>query len=378
MYPFSGVVSGILKTKVTDMKVGILTFPNSVSYGAVLQMYALQQAVKQLGHDARVINYHNAYMKQERHVGKHDMKGRMKKTARRVIHSRLYSNFRKFEREELNLMPARAFSDAQKLSQVGGDCGAVICGSDQVWNPDITGADLSYFLDFCGVNTRRVAYAPSFGIDQFPDAFCRTIQKELRQFHALSARETPGQRLTQELTEREVPLVVDPTLLLQAADWQALEHPHAAATGDYILYYTVLSSKTLWKQALALSKKTGMKIVAVGGNWLKKRKNQDDQVEYAVDIGPKQWLYLVRNARYVVTNSFHGTAFAINYRKDFYVEFSSKTNSRLVQIVGDLGLTDRVVGEVPIEPAAADYSAAEQVLPVMRQESWDYLSQALQ
>jgi len=360
------------------MKVGILTFPNSVSYGAVLQMYALQQAVKLLGHDAEVINYHNAYMKQERHCGGADWKSRAKRMARRMVHSPLYSNFRRFEREEMNLFPAKSFSEAEKLTQVGRNYQAVICGSDQVWNPDITNTDLSYFLNFCEAETRRVAYAPSFGIEQFSDGFCQSIQKELRQFYALSAREMPGQQLTQKLTGRPVQLVVDPTLLLESDHWQTMEQPYAAADGDYILYYTVLSSKTLWKQALALSKNTGMKIVVVGGNRLNKKKMQDVQVEYAVDIGPRQWLYLVHHARYVVTNSFHGTAFSINYRKDFYVEFSSKTNSRLAQIVGDLGLTDRVVTEKNIEPAAADYSAAEQTLPTMRQASWDYLKQALQ
>ena len=360
------------------MKVGILTFPNSASYGAVLQMYALQRAVKSLGHDVEVINYHNTFMKQERHYGSDGLKSGVKRLARRIVHNSLYSNFRRFEQEELDLFPAKAFENADELQRLGKRYRAVICGSDQVWNPDITDFDLSYFLNFCDEATRRVAYAPSFGIEQFADTFCEAIQKDLRQFYAMSAREESGQQLVQRLTEREVPLVVDPTLLLSAEDWEKLEQPYVSASEDYILYYTIVSSKTLWNKALALSQKTGLKLVVVGGNWLKKHKKHNAQVEYAVDIGPRQWLYLVHHARYVVTNSFHGTAFSINYRKDFYVEFSSKTNSRLAQIAGDLELMDHVVGEAPLKPIAVDYSTAERVLPLMRQASWDYLKQALQ
>ena len=360
------------------MKVGIMTFPHSVSYGCVLQMYALQQTVNRLGHEVEVIHYQNEYMKQEKHVakvaGKPSVKDKIRKSVRKVLHLRMYQKFAAFEKQNIALYPKKPFGDQKILEELGQRYSAVICGSDQVWNPDITGRELSYFLDFCGENTRRVAYAPSFGIEDFSEEFRQSIQGELMRFHALSAREVPGQRLVEELTGRDVPVVVDPTFFLEQQDWEKLEKKHPAAQGDYILYFTVRSSRSLWEKALAFSRKTGMKLVVVGGNILKKNM---DGVEYAVDICPGEWLYLMRHARYVLTNSFHGTAFSIHFRKDFYLELSARTNSRLVQIAQALGLENRIV-DGPLEPSAADYTVAEQVLPKMRQASLDYLKQALQ
>lgn len=355
------------------MKVGIFTFPNSISYGAELQMYALYRTVESLGHAPEVIHYHNAYMKACRHTGA----GPLKRAIGQLLHHRLYRNFLRFEKNAMVRYPKKSFSDPGRLPQLAKRYGAVICGSDQVWNPDITGEDLSYFLNFCGADTRRVAYAPSFGVECLSAEFSARVRSELERFYGLSVREASGQTLIRELTGKDVPLVVDPTFLPEASEWVALEREHPLAQGDYILYYTIRSSRSLWKKARELSEKTGMKLVVVGGNRIKTALRKEENVEYAVDIGPDQWLYLLHHARYVVTNSFHGTAFSVIFRKDFYVEFSSKTNSRLAQITQALGLTDRIVREEPLKPSAADYTITDRVLPQMRQESMEYLKEAL-
>ena len=162
------------------MKVGIFTFPNSVSYGATLQMYALYDTVNRLGYDTEIINYHNAYMKAEKHIGSSNpvspIKTFIKKTMRSLLHIRLYSSFRRFEKKNMKMYPSKAFNEKEKLSEIGKRYDAIICGSDQIWNPNITDTDLSYFLDFCGKNTKRISYAPSFGIDKFPDDFSKIVK----------------------------------------------------------------------------------------------------------------------------------------------------------------------------------------------------------
>ena len=121
-----------------------------------------------------------------------------------------------------------------------------------------------------------------------------------------------------------------------------------------------------------------MKIVRVGGSVISGIKNKNPGVEYAVDISPSEWLYLLHHARYVVTNSFHGTAFSINFRKDFYVEFSSATNSRLEHITNMLGLCSRIVREgTAAASERCDYSVTEKVLPELRESSIAYLESAL-
>ena len=313
-------------------------------------------------------------MKEEKHANSGKDLRRM---AKKLLHYRMYRKFRQFEKERMVRYPRTALSDPRELSALRERYGAVICGSDQVWNPDITGRDLSYFLNFCDENTKRVAYAPSFGISEFSADFSEAIRGDLEKFHALSVREAPGQTLLLDLLGKDVPLVCDPTLLMDAGEWSQVEKPHPAGEGEYILYYTIRSSGTLWNRCKAFAREKGLKIVAVGGNPLKQWREKNGNIRYAVDISPEQWLYLVHHARYVFTNSFHGTAFSINYRRDFYVEFSSLTNSRLEQITRTLGLCAQVLTEAPISGDAVDYTVAEQVLGQMRKASLEYLSGAL-
>lgn len=363
------------------MKVGILTFPNSQSYGATLQMYALQQAVKGLGHDVEVINYHSAYMRAEKHLmkeGDNPWRFAVQTQLRRWLHHTLFASFRRFERDHILLHPARPFTDKAVLTRQSHRYDAIICGSDQVWNPRITGKDMSYFLDFCPPEIRRVAYAPSFGFAQFSEDYYDLIRPELRCFSALSVREQSGKSMMDALVDVPVTVVADPTFLSQLSDWTALEKPHPAAEGDYILYFAVRKSPRLFRRCLEWAREKGMKVVVVGGRpWRRKRHTEAD-VEYAIDIGPGEWLYLMHHARYVMTNSFHGTAFSVIYQKDFYVEYPAGTGSRLAQVIEDLGMQSRVVQDgVPLTDAPAPHAEAQAAFAAMREQSLRYLADAL-
>ena len=363
------------------MKVGILTFPNSTSYGATLQMYALYHTVKKLGHDVEVINYFNTYMKAEKHYGnksgKLDLRRRLRRFAGKLLHRRLEKGFRHFEKKNMALYPHKPVLDKSLLPETGKRYGAVICGSDQVWNPNITDSDLSYFLDFCTNSTRRIAYAPSFGIDTFSKEFSDLIRKDMEKFDSLSVREKVGCDYVASEFDREAELVCDPTLLLTAEEWARLEEPYPAEKNGYILYYTVLSSKTLFDFARKLSKKTGLKLIFVGGNFLRAMKNKDGNFEYAVDISPSEWLWLVHNARYVVTNSFHGAAFSAIFRKSFYLECPLHARSRIDQMIDMLVGADPVIKKGECEPRDLNYSGAEEGLRTLREQSVDYLKKAL-
>lgn len=358
------------------MKIGILTFPNSKSYGAVLQMLALYNVCKELGYDTEIINYHNLWMKQEKHssLAKQNI---VKKKLNHLLHYRLTKGFAKFE-GQMTKYPAKPVSDKTQLLAISKRYGAVICGSDQVWNPDITNYDKSYFLDFCGTETARISYAPSFGVESLQAEYGQQIKEELLKFQSLSVREKAGQQILCQLTGESAELVIDPTLLLNEEFWARHESQHPKAKGSYILYYTIRESKTLWRKCLELSEKTGMPILRIGSNAISKWLHKTDKVEYIPDVAPDQWLYLVRNAGYVVTNSFHGTAFSVNFKKNFYVEYSSYTNSRLSNLVTLLKLEDRVLKDgVQIAVSDIDYSYANEILDGLREQSLHYLEQAL-
>jgi hypothetical protein len=360
------------------MKVGILTFPNSKSFGASLQMYALYRAIKNFGYDVEIINYQNKFMKSARHVSGDSISKRIRLCISHLIHIRQKNAFLSFEKSYMNKYPSKCFTDANKLMEIANRYGAVICGSDQVWNPDITGNDINYFLSFCGENTKRIAYAPSFGVEALNEEFGSAIRAELMKFDALSVRENSGIDLVKQLIGKESTLVTDPTFLIPSNEWSAIEKKHPMAKGEYILYYTIRSSKNLWRQCKALSEKTGLRIIRVGGNPIKRIKNREDMIDYACDLSPSEWLSLVHNARYVVTNSFHGTAFSIIYHKDFYLEFSSLTNSRLKQITELAGLEERVLKDgVEIVPSSIDYISVDERLSGIKNKSSDYLKNAL-
>lgn len=359
------------------MKLGILTFPNSTSYGAVLQMYALYHSAMQLGVQPEIIHYHNSYMKAQCHTTAMQGVGTVRKTvrlwAKNMMHLKQKQQFQRFERQ-MEMYPRRPVNRREELLLLRDRYDAVICGSDQVWNPDITGADMNYFLDFCGEKTKRIAYAPSFGITQFPKAFRDSIGQHLLKFHALSVREKPGQMLVEELTGRETPLVLDPTFLLQQQDWEALEQPHAAGSGDYILYYRVRRSDSMLKFCMEKAAKENLKVVYIGGNPFRQLKNKS--LQYAYDLSPGQFLYLIHHAKYVVTNSFHGTAFSIHYKKDFFLELSSLTNSRLQQIVETAGLEDRIIGP-DCADTPVDYDRVYRRLEPEKARSAAYLKEAV-
>ena len=362
------------------MKIGILTFPNSTSYGAVLQMYALYHTLIDMGFEAEIINYHNEWMKAYRHTtamqNSTPFVGCLRKCVRYLLHWRLFRTFKCFESKMLKY-PSSPFSNFSKYPEIGSRYNVVICGSDQVWNPDITNEDLSYFLDFCDPCTKRVSYAPSFGVEDLDETYGKKVGKNLCKFSHLSVREEIGQKIIKKYSGKDSLLVMDPTFLLEKQEWEKRETPHSSAKREYILYYTIRSSESLWDFCKKLAQEKQLKILRIGSNVIGRYIKRDDMVEYLCDVSPEEWLYLVHHAQYVVTNSFHGTAFSIIFRKNFFVEFSSLTNSRLSQIVEMLGLEKSVVEQNKQCFLDTDYSHADKVLPVLKAESLDYLKHAL-
>lgn len=362
------------------MKTGIMTFPNSTSYGATLQMFALCRTLDQIGCDVEIINYHNEYMKDGRHTTKlhktNSWKRRGIRAAQYLIHNRQYRRFRSFEKT-MPMYPNRAFSEKSKLVQIGKRYRCIICGSDQVWNPDITGSDLSFFLDFCTSETMRVSYAPSFGHTTFSQSFQKAVIGELEKFSHISVREQQGKDWIQSVMGKAPELVLDPTFLLSSEEWQEFEQNYPVKAEKYVFYYTIRHSETLFNFCTELAKREGFKILIVGGNVIQKIANHNPNIIYACDLDPREWLYLLHGASYVITNSFHGTAFAINYHKDFFVEFSSLTNARLENIVRTFGLENRIVRpEMKNIETKTDYTYTDQILPELRKTSLQFLQKA--
>ncbi len=359
-----------------NRRVGILTFPNSTSHGAVLQMYALYNTIAEMNYCPEVIYYHNNYMRKLEHVSEQQkgaLRSAFRMITRRLVHGKMYRGFRRFELT-MTHNPTKPFSDCERLFSLGAGYQSVICGSDQVWNPKITDYDISYFLNFCSSETDRIAYAPSFGFTNFSSDYDAAIAHELSAFTAVSVRERQGQEKIKELIGYVPELVLDPTFLIPPTQWESLE-TRCKVPNQYILYYSLRHADDTMRFCMEFAKKKQIPVVVVGGNMFSNLK-AGANVQYMYDTDPTQWLYLIHHASYVVTNSFHGLAFSIIYRKNFFLSLTSLTNERLENLVSLFGLEKQIIRD-GTESNDTDYAAAETVLPVMREQSLNFLKRAL-
>ena len=244
---------------------------------------------------------------------------------------------------------------------------------DKIWNPKIF-PDGRFDPVFFGTfsRKRRIAYAPSFGIPAVPDGMQAELKGYLDGFSHLSVRETQGREIVREATGRDVPVVLDPTLLLTADQWASMSnHPADYPTGGDILCYCISRPGALTPYITQLHQETGLPVVQLCGI----RQKVHPKARQILDAGPAEFLSLFRNAAYVVTNSFHGTVFSVQFHRPFFTtvspaELSAPERSRTVSILGRLGLADRVIGKGDTAEllSSVNWDAAEAALAAARQE----------
>lgn len=353
------------------MKVGILTFPHAPSLGAMLQMGALYHTVQAQGHDVEIINYVGSdviHAKKQAKTGK--------ALAVKVL-SALFlksgkKSFRQFE-SKLKMYPVQPISGEGELREIAKRYDRIIVGSDQVWNHIVTGNDMNFFLAFCENDEKKASYAASFGNTQVIEESREQITELLRSFSYLGVREKQGQQIIKDLTGRESKVVLDPTLLT-TRDYLLGEMIPSNRKKKYVLFFQMKPSLSLRKRAEEYARENGLEFVTVGGR-IKERFDPRKHPVYGV--GPGEFLGLVKDAQCVFTNSFHGLAISIALQTDFYVEYSTDTNSRLINLVEMLDLQDRVIAEQSLKAISIDYNAVEQKVQAQRDCSLAFLKEIL-
>ncbi len=330
------------------MDVGVITIHNHHNYGAVLQAFALNHTIRKLGHDCKTIDCNldpekgrrfqwtrypgallpNLYIAWHKRAGKrHDRR------------------FRDFIRNKIPLTDVR-YDSLKQMTEVPPCFEVYIAGSDQIWRPSMLNKEIgdAYHLSFASPErSRLVAYAPSFGVSEIPDSYKQRITRYLMRYHALSARETRGRELIKELTGKEVEQVLDPTLLLNADDYNQILRP-PSMSGEYLLLYPMELGHDLgfFKLVKQVKKYLSLPVVCVlplqfSYQWLLVA----DKI--ILDAGPREFLGLFQNASFVCSNSFHGTVFSIIYRKNFIGFPHSESNIRITSLLEKIGLMDRQV-----------------------------------
>ena len=224
----------------------------------------------------------------------------------------------------------------------------------------------------------------SFGVSEIPESQKEKTISYLNRIESISVREHSGKELIKKLTGRDVPVIVDPTLVINKELWDASISNERKVKEDYIFCYFLGNNPDQREEARKLSKKTGLKIVTLRhmDEYIPSDEKFGDVAPY--DVGPAEFVNLIRNASYVCTDSFHGSVFSIINHKQF-ISFNrygnnskNSRNSRLDSLFGQLGIERRFKGDIIKEiMAPIDYDSVDERLKELRAFAEDYLVKAL-
>lgn len=365
------------------MKIGILTFHFAHNYGAMLQAYALSTKLRNMGYDAEIIDYRLPYIYY--YLERLDFKGFYKRYRRKnnVVISLLKAikNYRKHINKPAKWYRFESFLSnyLKKTSRIENemeisslDFDAIVCGSDQIWNNILTGQLVPlYFCDGIKSDCIKISYAASNGNEKVEEADWAFFKKYVKNFNCLSVRE---EGLSQFLTSRGISneIVLDPIFLLNKEEWASLSCP--IEEKNYLLTYSFQENTDFFMEAKKMADKMGLQLVCLV---YKRNKLLDNSIIQVDDCGPIEFVSYFRHATFVITNSFHGTAFSILMQKPFYSVPPQKGRERIDSILGLLGLENRIVDKEFNIDSVIEYQKVNIKLNRLREQSIDYLQKSL-
>lgn len=378
-------------------KIGIITLFNVANFGAELQAYATQKKIETMGYEAELIDY--PFYKDKRYLSTAKSKPIFQFSYKDRVIEWLYpkammintllhysnaikrraNKFSGFHKEFSCLSKEYRTAESLYSEDLGYD--VYMVGSDQVWNPtNYTSLD-PYFLKFAPKGKKRISYASSIGLGELPSYAKEYYKIGWQEFDAISVREENAVNIVQGVSGKHAVCVLDPTLLLDANEWHRVSRKVEGIEKYYLLLYEITPCPYIKELAKHIAKEKGLQLVRINKDTI--RKEKDSEILNVLDAGPSEFIWLFENASFVVTNSFHGTAFSINMNKDFYVVAPErkKNNSRQQSILRLFGLTDRLVPErsefSDLSKFGIDYSSVNALLESERLKSMEFLKKAI-
>ncbi len=334
------------------MNIGLLTFHFSDNYGAALQAYALRRWLMEQGHRASFIDYRPAHIEHGGRLSLPTSPARLKANAK-VVYLALSSfvqrhfgdpgqreRFVRFRERFLGLRSSALPGDNADALAAARAFDLIVAGSDQIWSPSQHhGFDPNYFLAFAeSFHARKVSYAASFGRDQLSPNEAAQLPYLLQHFDAISVREASGVALVERAIGQAPANVPDPTLLL--GDYAELTGRAPPPLGPYVFCYALRSPDNIRQSADLVAHELGCPVLSPHNphrRWT--------EIGRTVHPDPGEWVSLVQHARFVVTNSFHGTVFALLFRKPFIVAGltgeRASANARALNLLRAVGLERR-------------------------------------
>ena len=348
-----------------------LTLDHTVNYGSCLQAYALQHVIENMVlSDGTTFDY--------KLIPIRTMKGRPERTSwqRKVMKPVVWLHHRSYAPFENRYMHYADITNIAELEGLNGTADAFVCGSDVIWNPDFNQNLPAYYLSFA--HKYKFSYAASFGKAEIDVSVINRYKDYLASFDRISVRDKTSLALAQKVVDKEINIVCDPVLLMTAPDWQAMM-THPKRKDKYILVYITHLNKDVDRFLRELQEATGLQVVHTA-NTPKQALKQGILKPHT----PQQWLGLLAGAEYVVTNSFHATAFSVMFHRKFFTvvkgDKDKGINFRMYDFLKDMRLDHRMYSSVPngIDLDGIDFEYADAQIEKQRAYSLDFLRSNLE
>lgn len=375
--------------------IATMTWIRNNNYGSILQAYALQKILLNSGYKNEIIDYNPSKLDRTINLFKSHNSLKWfyvkfkdfisKKRSRSVGHdiSGKYLKFDEFA--NTYLIRTKEYKKIEELRLLSGKYDAYICGSDQIWNPNLLNPP--YYFSFLNDNDKKISYSPSFGVKQIKSSKKKKIiKKYLDKFSSISVREEQGKNILTDLgiNVENIPVVLDPTLLLNVEQWSKLIKENKICNDEYLVCYFLGENENYWKSAQNIAKELNLKIFIIPNcedSYIQKNMIIGD------DIGPIEWLSLIKNSKVVLTDSYHGILFSIIFNKCFYAykrfedNLRESQNSRVENILKKLKLEKRLYAKTEIIDEInddLDYRETKEKLEKYRERSINYLLNSIE
>lgn len=381
-------------------KIGLAVCYDTKNYGSQLQVLATIKIIEEMGFDPIIIRYEKkltpvfiaqtiprffniSFLQNKYRIWKKNQEIKRHQNVLEQVKKR-NKKFTDFVQEQFLPYFSHPYNGWEKLvKESATDFDIFLCGSDQLWLPFNLGSHF-YTLEFAPKNKRKISYATSFGVSVIPKFQRKGTAKYLNRFYALSTREQSGQKIIYDLTSKKAEVVCDPTLLFDADGWKKLLPCQSVIDEPYMMCFFLGDNKTHREVALKLQHETGLKIVSCPflDNYVEVDEQFGDYQMY--EASASDFVNLIRNAEYILTDSFHCSVFSILHHKKFmtfnrFNDGSNSRNSRIDSLCNLLELHERRFnGNILEIDKDIDYITVEEKLRNLRKASLNYLRESLE
>jgi len=347
-----------------------ITYAHSPNYGSCLQAYALQHAIEALNICGEKCCYKVIPVQLLPDYPVNGLLGRIANVL--LAWNRL--QYKSFYKKYMHYVECTTI---RELHELNNQFDVFVCGSDVIWNDSFNRHLGAYYLDFA--EKYRFSYAASFGKAEFSNDYFRFAGEKINRLDAISVRELSAVRIAKRCTQKSVRVVSDPVLLVDGIEWKKIASEKKVPNCPYIFVYATHLNDTIKTFLNKLKETTNLRVV-----WAVAGPRQAIKHRMLIVHRPEEWLGLLINAEFVVTNSFHATAFSVLFHKKFFtVVYGDKMkgiNVRMNDLLNTIGLNNRIFNDVPssFDLSDFDYSCVDEKIQSMRDESLAFLRQNLE